>query len=200
MDKAIIDTCFFEQFNKGIRFSEDDFCTLMYAMQMEILIHPYVYDKELSMHAYIDTLINKGLCRVVDYEEFLTTEYFKEMYRGLFVEIYNEFYNRKLVSNSRKAEKMHQLGQDTDIFEVRFSGASIGDVHIIMMAFFMNIPIILSEDNVDMMELYEIAKNKMNSDQYQLVLYKIKDVIEIVKDKKILSGKEIKRFRRAYTK
>lgn len=196
--KAILDTCFLEKFKKGTNISPD-FNLLMTTVGFELLIHPYVYEYEMNMSSYANKIINQNGCRVVDYSDFISSEAFRLYYRGLFIEIYNEFYKRLVSLESPKVDKMHLLDEKTNVFEVRFSGSSIGDVHIILMALFMNIPIILSEDS-DMELIYSIAKSKVNSDQYQLNMYRIKDVIDYIKSKDMntISGKELRRLKRAY--
>ncbi|SNU06191.1 hypothetical protein SAMN06297422_10676 [Lachnospiraceae bacterium] len=200
MNKAIIDTCFLEQFNKRPKYQVDDFRTLINGSEFELLIHPYVYIYELSMFSYINTLINDGLCRVVDYCEFIKTEYFKEYYKGLYIQIYNEFVQRKQITNPRKAMKMIPLDDNSDVFEIKHSGASYGDVHIIMMALFMEILIVLSEDNEDLIEIYNIAKKKINSERYKLLIYQVSDVVDLVRTKGIIAKKELKRIDRAFSR
>ena len=63
----------------------------------------------------------------------------------------------------------------------------------------MDVPIILSEDNSDMFEVYQIAKNKMNSDKNSIKVMKVIDIVEIAKEKGKIPNKELKRIKRAYT-
>jgi len=200
LNKAIVDTCFLEKFNIKGGFSDDDFRMLIEGADLELYIHPYVFDNELDMFSYAQRLVDKGICKKVDYESFIGADYYFEMYKSLYIEIYNEFYERKKISNEFKAMKMHSLEPDTDIINNRYSGSSMGDVHIIMMALFMEIPIILSEDNIDMIEIYDIAKRKINSDRTSLKIYKLGDVIEMAKENGIILGSELRRIRRAYDK
>lgn len=63
---------------------------------------------------------------------------------------------------------------------------SLGDVHMILMAFFMNVPIILTEDT-DIEILKKITKLKINSDKYNLEIYSAMDLlIEIAKKNKTM--------------
>ena len=200
MIKAIIDTCFLQKFHQKGRFS-DDFKLIVNAGEFELCIHPYVYDSELSMFSFVTSLLKQGICRIVDYNEFIGKEHIKMYYTGLYYEIYNEFYDRLKVICPSKAEKMHKLDKKTDIFTYRHAGSSLGDVHMVLMALFMNIPIILSEDS-DMELIFRIASKKINSDKYELEVYRIKDVSELISSKEncLISASELKRIRRAYAR
>lgn len=199
MIKAIIDTCFIERFNKDSK-SLMDFEILMKEAGLDLLIHEYIYENELSMFSYANQIIEHSICRVIEYKDFLSDDWLKEQYKGYFLEIYNEFYNRLRGMNSFKAEKMKELDESTDIFTYRSSGSSLGDVHMIIMALFLDVPIILSEDS-DMALIYDIAKRKINSGNRELEVYRINDVIEYIKanGSQLLSGKELRRIRRAYS-
>lgn len=199
MIKAIIDTCFIEKFNNSGIISED-LKKLISAAEFELYLHPYIYQNELSMFSFSEDLVKSGFIKLVKYDEFIPADYYKNYYSSLFLEIYNEFYNRLLVSNPRKANKMHPLLPDTDVFNDRYGGSSIGDVHMIMMALFMEIPIILSQDNNDLTEIYEIAKYKINRDDYTLELYSVTDVVEYIKNSgsSNITNKELRRIKRAY--
>ena len=151
MEKVIIDTCFLNRFKRGSGL-EDDFGLLMKEMDYEILIRPYIREYELDMFYYVDEYIDKGILKNVSYEDFLFNDFEKRYYRDIFIEIYNEFCERQQKLNPVKAKKMKKLDQDTDVFKIRRSGASIGDVHIILLALFEDISIILSEDNKDMID------------------------------------------------
>lgn len=201
MEKVIIDTCFLNRFKRGSGL-EDDFGLLMKEMDYEILIHPYIREYELDMFYYVDEYIDKGILKNVSYEDFLFNDFEKRYYRDIFIEIYNEFCERQQKLNPVKAKKMKKLDQDTDVFKIRRSGASIGDVHIILLALFEDISIILSEDNKDMIEIYKIASKRMERDGYHLRIYKVKNVIESLekRDNCNISGKVLRRLKRAYCK
>ncbi|MBO7453017.1 MAG: hypothetical protein J6U54_22010 [Clostridiales bacterium] len=198
MIKVIVDTCFLSKFKKGTEISPD-FRTLIDEAGFELLVHPYTYENEMGITSRMRKNLEQNNCRVIEYTEFLSSDAFRKYYSGLFIEIYNEFYARLVSCDSIKADKMHRLEEETDVFNIRFSGSSLGDVHIILLALFKNIPIILSEDS-DMSMIYSIAKTKINSDSYQLKVYKIVDLVEYIKakDGKTISNNELKRIRRAY--
>ena len=197
---VLLDTCFLERFKKNSALSED-LNILINEAGFELLVHPYVYENEMSVLAYAKPLFEKDYCRVVKYDEFIPDDLFREYYKSIFLKIYNEFYDRLMAMGSLKAEKMKRLEDDSDIFSVRYAGSSIGDVHLVLMALFMGVPIILSEDNNDMRMIYDIASSRINSGSFQLIMYQVSDVVELIrnKDNRTISGKELKRLRRAYS-
>lgn len=198
MNKAIIDTCFLEKFNTKNGFQADDFITLISGAGFELVIHPYVYENEMKMLPYVDTVIRKEVCRVADYSSFLKNDYEKFYYSGLYIEIYNDFCERQKIINPKKAEYMHKLGNNVDVFTCRYSKSSMGDVHVILLSLFLDVPIIMSEDNSDMNEIYQIAKSKMNSDKHVIEVLRVCDVVDIAKQKGTIDNKELKRIKRAF--
>lgn len=71
---------------------------------------------------------------------------------------------------------------------------SLGDVHMILMAFFMKLPIILSEDG-DIEFLRSVAKRKISNDSYSLDIYNVMDLIMMIaqKEETTFSKKELEK-------
>ena len=201
MRTAILDTCFLEKFNRDGQIDES-FQRLMKDAGFDLIIHPYVYKHELSMFSYVDKLISDGVFRVADYNDFITDDVFKVYYSKLYINVYNEFYEIEKIENPNKAENMHVLNDDVDVFEERYAKSSMGDVHMIMMAVFMDIPIILSEDNDDLFNIYKIVKRRKDSENFKLELYTVIDLIDQVKksNDKTLTNKELKHIKNAFGK
>ena len=61
-------------------------------------------------------------------------------------------------------------------------GSSMGDVHMILMASFMRLPVFLSEDS-DIMLLRDIAKRRLSLSTYQLQIYNTVDLLEQIAGK-----------------
>ena len=146
MQRVLVDTCFVEKFKNGIHLSED-FKRLMCELGYEPVVHPYVLDKEFDVFDFVKESVEKGVLTVIPYEEFLKDDDTKQYYKALFFQIYEAFRSALIDVNSHKAERLIELDESTDIFNIRRSGSSLGDVHIILLAVFLEIPIILSEDS-----------------------------------------------------
>lgn len=198
MQKVLVDTCFVDKFKEGIHLSED-FERLMCEVGYEPIIHPYVYEKELDVFDFVKEGIEKGVLKVLPYEAFITDDATKKYYEGLFFQIYEDFRNRLIAVNSPKAKKLIELDESADIFQIRMSGSSVGDVHIILLAIFMDIPIVLSEDS-DLDIIFRLTRNRIISEKRDLKVYRVQDVIEVIKEKenKTISGKELKTLLRKY--
>ena len=71
---------------------------------------------------------------------------------------------------------------------------SLGDVHMILMAFFMRLPIILSEDG-DIEFLRFVAERKLSSNSYNLDIYNVMDLIMMIAQKEdtTFSKKELEK-------
>ncbi len=80
------------------------------------------------------------------------------------------------------------------IYTYRRDGMSLGDVHMILMALFMRLPIILSEDG-DIEFLRSVAKRKISGDSYNLYIYNVMDLIMMIAQKEdtIFSKKELEK-------
>ncbi len=200
MCKAIIDTCFIERFYKNTKI-QNEFYELIQETGFRLLLHPYVYDNELKIRAFTDKMVKEGTLNVVEYKAFIKDDAFREYYRDSFVRIYNEFFKTIKAINQEKSLKMHELDENDDIFELRYAGSSLGDVHMIMMALFMELPIILSEDS-DMSIILSIAKKYTSRADFELLVYRVGDVIDYIKSKPnhSISNSELKHIRRAFAK
>lgn len=120
------------------------------------------------MYSYVEELCRAGLVRIASYDEFLLDEYDEDLYRQQFLELYvllGEYY---VMTNSKK--RVEALPEKCDIFTYRKAGTSIGDVHVILMASYSQIPVIFTEDG-DISALKFIAKMKINSESYQMNIY-----------------------------
>lgn len=74
------------------------------------------------------------------------------------------------------------LPADQNVFTYRRASMSLGDVHIILMAFFTKMSIILTEDS-DIGILRSIAKRKFESQSYNLNIYNAVDLLMMIAQK-----------------
>ena len=72
------------------------------------------------------------------------------------------------------------VGQD--VFSYRKAAMSLGDVHMILMAFFARMPIVLTEDS-DIGILRSITKRIMGSETYTLNIYNAVDLLIMIAEK-----------------
>lgn len=146
------------------------------------VFHPYIAQNELDMFPYFKSLVKDGFVRVSDYNEFLHDNDDKELYKNYFMDIHDEIRKRLLAKGGKKQLDKLVLPPNQNIFTFRKARMSLGDVHMILMAFFMQIPVILTDDSdIDM--LRSITMRKMGSDTYKLDIYNTIDVLLLIAKK-----------------
>lgn len=173
--EAIVDTCFFNKLsNDGNNI--ETFKKVLMDLDYKPVVHPYIAEKELDVFPQFKKLVEQGFIRKAEYEEFLEDEYDKESYERYFSELYEEMRTYLEIKGARKQIKRLEIPKGQTIYTYRLAGMSLGDVHMILMAFFMRLPIILSEDG-DIEFLRSVAKRKIASGSYSLDIYNVMDLI-----------------------
>lgn len=178
---VLVDTVFL---NKLSKYGKDieTFKRLLDDLGFDPIVHPYIAKNELDMFPFFQKLVDEGYIRVLDYNVFLPDEEDKEYYEARFVEIHDEIREHLEASGGKKQLEKLVLPSGQTVFTYRKAGMSLGDVHMILMAFFLGIPVILTEDS-DIELLKSITKRKMGSASYQLDIINAVDVIVLVAQK-----------------
>ena len=146
------------------------------------------------MFPHFNKLVEEGFIRKVEYNEFIEDEYDRELYEQYFGELYEEMREYFEIEQSKKQIEKLNIPNGQTIYTYRRAGMSLGDVHIILMAFFMKLPIILSEDG-DIEFLRSVAVRKISGDSYKLDIYNVMDLIMMIAEKEdtIFSKKELEK-------
>lgn len=191
--EAIVDTCFFNKLSNNGKNIETLKKVLM-DLDYKPIVHPYIAEKELDVFPHFHKLVEEGFIRKVEYIEFIEDEDDKDLYEQYFPELYEEMRNYLEITGSKKQIEKLQMPKGQTIYTYRRSGMSLGDVHMILMAFFMRLPIILSEDG-DIEFLRSVTKRKISSDSYSLDIYNVMDLIMMIaqKEETIFSKKELEK-------
>ena len=190
--EALVDTCFLHKFSKegkNIELMKE----ILQNLDFQPVIHPYIWKNELEMYSYTEKLKNEGLIRIASYEEFLFDEDDTELYTQQFRELYKHLGEYYETTDSIK--RADDLPDNCDIFNYRRAETSIGDVHVILMAAYMDIPVIFTEDG-DISALKSIAKNRISNESYQMEIYNALDALELIIKRPdcIFSKKEIEKM------
>ena len=158
------------------------------------VVHPYIAEKELDVFPHFNKLIEEGFIRKAEYSEFIEDEDDAELYEQYFPELYEEMREYLEIKGSKKQIEKLVIPKGQTIYTYRRAGMSLGDVHMILMAFFMRLPIILSEDG-DIEFLRSVAKRKISSDSYNLDIYNVMDLIMMIakKEDTTFSKKELEK-------
>ena len=134
---AVLDADFLNKIN-DIKKADPDalFHKLMTELNCTPVVHPFVMDHELFACGLAQRLRASSALRRVDYSEFLPEDkrqryeqQFRDLYRALTAEEYGQ-----------------SIEADSDIF-ARHAGKSYGEVHSVLMANQMGIPVFYSNDH-----------------------------------------------------
>ena len=174
--EALVDTCFLQKISKGGN-NVEMLKKILENLDFQPVIHPYIWENELEMFSYMEKLREEGWFRIASYDEFLFDEDDINLYEQQFLELYvllGEYYE---MMNSKK--QVTSLPDDCNIFKIRKAGTSIGDVHVILMAAYSQIPVIFTEDG-DIAALKSIAQRKIQTESYQMKIYDALGALELI--------------------
>lgn len=191
--EAIVDTCFFNKLSNNGK-NIEAFKKVLVDLKYKPVVHPYIAEKELDVFPHFNKLIEEGFIRKAEYSEFIEDEDDAELYEQYFPELYEEMREYLEIKGSKKRIEKLAIPKGQTIYTYRRAGMSLGDVHMILMAFFMRLPIILSEDG-DIEFLRSVAKRKISSNSYNLDIYNVMDLIMMIAQKEdtTFSKKELEK-------
>lgn len=191
--EAIVDTCFFNKLSNNGK-NIEAFKKVLVDLEYKPVVHPYIAEKELDVFPQFNKLIEEGFIRKAEYSEFIEDEDDAELYEQYFPELYEEMREYLEIKGSKKRIEKLAIPKGQTIYTYRRAGMSLGDVHMILMASFMRLPIILSEDG-DIEFLRSVAKRKISSNSYNLDIYNVVDLIMMIAQKEdtTFSKKELEK-------
>lgn len=179
--EAIVDTCFFNKLSNDGK-NIEAFKKVLVDLNYKPVVHPYIAEKELDVFPHFNKLVEEGFIRKAEYSEFIEDEDDAELYEQYFPELYEEMREYLEMKGAKKQIEKLAIPKGQTIYTYRRAGMSLGDVHMILMAFFMRLPIILSEDG-DIEFLRSVAKRKISSNSYNLDIYNVMDLIMMIAQK-----------------
>lgn len=179
--EAIVDTCFFNKLSNDGK-SIEIFKKVLVDLDYKPVVHPYIAEKELDVFPHFNKLVEEGFVRKAEYSEFIEDEDDAELYEQYFYELYEEMREYLEIKGSKKKIEKLVIPKGQTIYTYRRASMSLGDVHMILMAFFMRLPIIFSEDG-DIEFLRSVAKRKISSDSYNLDIYNVMDLLMMIAQK-----------------
>ena len=200
--EVIVDTCFLQKLSSEGK-AIDNVKRILAELEYIPFVHPYIYEHELSLYSYFVRLVKEKYIRVISYNEFQKDTADKQTYEDYYDVLYEEMILTLEAMNSPKQiEKLclHKHKGQT-IYNTHKQGSSMGDVHMILMASYLQMPILLTEDS-DIEMLRDIAKRRMRLGQYSLqILNGIQLIEEIAKKQDAsISIKEIESILKAMKK
>lgn len=179
--EVIVDTCFLQKLSSEGKVI-DNIKKVLDELEYIPVVHPYIYEHELSLHSYFVRLVEEGYIKVIQYNEFQKDAIDKQSYEEYYEVLYEEMrLTLEAMGGPKQIEKLC-LHKGQTIYDTHKKGSSMGDVHMMLMASYLQMPILLTEDSdIDM--LRDIAKRRMHLGQYSLqILNGVQLIKEIAKN------------------
>lgn len=179
--RAIVDTCFLEKISSEGD-NADNIINVLDEIGFRPVAHPYVIEHEFGLKKYILDIIESGYIESVDYGEFLKDNTDRQMYEESFYLIYNELRILLKANGGKKQMPELNIPNGSSIYDWHISGSSMGDVHMILMASFMGIPVFITEDS-DIDLLRDIVKRRLSIGMNELKIYDSEDLLMMIAEK-----------------
>ena len=198
--EVIVDTCFLQKLSSEGK-AIDNIKKVLAELEYIPVTHPYIYEHELSLHSYFVRLVEEKYIKVIQYNEFQKDEIDKQSYEDYYSVLYEDMRLALEAMNSLKQVEKLCLHKGQTIYNTHKQGSSMGDVHMILMASYLQMPILLAEDS-DIEMLRDIAKRRMRLGQYSLQILNGTQLIEEIAKKQntSISVKEIESILKAMRK
>lgn len=192
--EVIVDTCFLQKLSSEGK-KPENIKTILSEFDFVPIAHPYIIEHELSMKSYSEKMVKDGYIKKIEYVEFLKDDYDRHLYESYFFQLHEDLRLYLKAKEGPKQIKKLALHSNQNIYDTHIQGSSMGDVHMILMAAFMHLPIILTEDS-DIDLLRSLAKKRTNLGQYTLEIYDAWDLIKQIAEKQEtdISKKELEQI------
>jgi len=201
--EAIIDTDFLNKITQApnIADGKDLFMRTMEEFGVQPVVHYYLAERELQVNNPIATeLLDSGYLKVYFKEDIVTDTESIDLYEQYFRKWYNY-----LNFNKPRLEK------DVDIFNLHRAQHSLGEIHSTLMAYFMNLDIIMSDDSdaktlvdiaalsqINVLDLVDVYSFIATKEEKSITLDEVENVIrcENAKDSIKLKRKKKEKFKK----
>ncbi|MDE6749684.1 MAG: hypothetical protein K2K21_11590 [Lachnospiraceae bacterium] len=180
--EVIVDTCFLQKLSSEGKMI-DNIKKVLAELEYMPVVHPYIFEHELSLHSYFIRLVEEGYIRVIQYNEFQKDASDQQSYEAYYEILYEDMrLALEALGGPKQIEKL-SLHKGHTIYDIHKQGSSMGDVHMILMASYLQMPILLTEDS-DIELLRDIAKRRMRLGQYSLQILNGVQLIEKIAQKR----------------
>ena len=190
--EVIVDTCFLQKLSSEGKVI-DNIKRVLAELEYIPVVHPYIYEHELSLHSYFVRLVEDGYIKVMGYDEFQKDAIDKQTYEAYYDVLYEEMRLTLEAMNSPKQVEKLCLQKGQTIYNTHKQGSSMGDVHMILMASYLQMPILLTEDS-DIEMLRDIAKRRMRLGEIakkqdsSITVKEIEAILKAMRERNAVSG------------
>lgn len=129
------------------------------SLQKKPIVHIFVSEQELLTNKVIKELVEENFIDVINYDTFLPEEIFKIQYAETFADFYN-------FMNGESIEKVF------DVITRHHSKKNMGEIHSLILAQYMGIPIFMSNDN----GAKNLAKSRVNTQSFSIDVMNVCEV------------------------
>lgn len=165
------------------------FCRIFCVLRKQAVVHPYVATHELDTNSIAQELIASGDIQTISYEEFLPeTGARKTAYIKAFYDLHRVI-REAYIPKPNKPE-MAPLYPGEYIFG-RQAGRSFGEIHSILMATEMGIPVLFSNDKGAKTAAARYASGR-------LIVRSAIEVAELLQDQTQITANERKYLKKCY--
>ena len=198
--EAIIDTDFFNKITQApnIPYGKDLFIRTMDELGVQPVVHYYLAERELQVDNPIATeLLDSGYLKVYYKEDIVTNADSVELYKQYF----RKWYNYLNVNKPR-------LEKEVDIFNLHRAKHSLGEIHSTLMAYFMDLDVIMSDDSdakelvdyaaltqINVLDLVDVYSYIATKEEKYITLDEVENVIRCENSKDSIKLKRIKKER-----
>lgn len=201
--EAIIDTDFLNKITQApnVADGKDLFMRTMEEFGVRPVVHYYLAERELQVNNPIATeLLSSGYLKVYFKEDIVTDAESIDLYEQYF----RKWYNYLNVNKPR-------LEKNVDIFKLHRALHSLGEIHSTLMAYFMNLDIIMSDDSdaktlvdvaslsqINVLDLVDVYSFIATKEEKTITLDEVENVIrcENAKDSINLKRKKKEKFKK----
>ena len=107
--EVIVDTCFLQKLSSEGK-AIDNIKKILTELEYIPVVHPYIYEHELSLHSYFIRLIEEDYIRVIQYNEFQKDAIDKQSYEAYYNVLYEDM-RLTLESMNEKPNPPAMLGR-----------------------------------------------------------------------------------------
>ena len=179
--EAVVDTCFLQKLSSEGK-NPENIKKILSELNYIPVAHPYLIQHELSLFSYFNQMIKEGYIHQVSYSDFLKDNYDRQQYEAYFSLLYEDMRLALEARDGTKKISPLELKKGQTIYNTHRQGSSLGDVHLMLMASFLHMPLILTEDS-DIELLRSIARRRMSIGTYTLQIYNALDLLKRVAEK-----------------
>lgn len=171
---VVIDTDFFRKVTNDLT-TDELFLKIMDEMKLTPIMHEFIFKEELHENSLVKELKNSGVLKIYSFCDYLNSDNLAD-FEVKFMEAYKKF--------------NFQTFGGQDICSYRKSKESLGEIHSSLMAWYMNMDMMMSDDG----EAKHYVLTMLNGRKKKIKVFNIYDTLKYIGEmpERNMKWKEIK--------